>query len=557
MSRHATATPATPLGISTVLGLLFVARSGVGWLCAHRNGRQPEPALTVARVTTTRLRFVLNLGSGFAQLAAAFVSSFLVFRILVNSLGLVGTGAWVVVASVGEFLVLLELGAGVAIVKFASAAREEGDDEAFVTILRTATAFGLASAGLMLIAASVVAAGLGHWFRIDPSLLGEAKVALLVFACDAALTFATGAFRLALQARHRYDVVNWLYTARWLTRLAVLWIGLDHWPSLVFIAATGLACNALVNLIAALSARRLVAEVRAGIIGVRLGPWPRRVISYSVWILLAMLADRLAYPVDALIVGAALGAADVALYNAAWKLVEAIRAVGIATVPFFLPMASERHAGGRMESVKAIYYQGTRLVIALTYPLCAIALGAGDSLLEVWLGPDFVAVYTLLWLLLAPQLLIMTVNPSVPIGYGMGRQRPLVVYGLLVSAVKIGLSLLLVRALGMLGVAVATAVTLGLSALFNLHFHPRLIGFELRVYLRIVARGLVVLGVGVTVLRSLAGTLEPVTHLLVAGLCGALVAVVFLAWELTASERSELFSSLGDMLRRRDGSSSP
>jgi O-antigen/teichoic acid export membrane protein len=498
-----------------------------------------------------RRQFLVNVASGLGQLGAGMVTSVLLYRLFVDSLGLAATGVWVVVATLGDLMALLELGAGTAVIKLGSEARGRASEEDFAGVMRAAFRVSAWASGAVMAITTLLCWGLVSWFAIAPAQASAARWALLLVGLDTALTLASAPFRLALQSTHRYDTVNWLYSARWIVRFAALWAGLAHWPSLVLVAAVGLACNTTVNAISAAVAWRRVPLVREGLSPAPAGPWPRRIAGYAVWVAVSMVASRLAYSMDALLVGAFLGLREVALYNAGWRIVEVIRALGQAVVPFFLPMASERAASGRETSVAALFYQGVRLVVLVTYPLCALALGAGDSLLALWLGRDFTSVFPILWVLLVPQVAIMTVYPSGPIAYGLGRQKTLVLYGLTSAAANFALSVLLVRRLGMLGVALGTSITLVACGLINLWLHPRLIGFSLRIYLRIVGRGVAVLVFAVGVLRAVKPAVGELTHLVVALVLAAAVAPAFLVWELTAAERVELVSSLRGMLDRR------
>jgi len=501
-------------------------------------------------MTSERSRFLLNVAASLCQLGAALATSFLLYRVFVDGLGVPGTGVWVLVATLGDMLALAELGAGTAVLKFAGEARGRGDEGAFGAVMRSSFRIGAAAGLLVLAAGGALAWGLPAWFSIDAALAAPARLAVLVVAVDIALTLASAPFRLALQSAQRFDVVNWVYTARWLVRCAVLWAGLTRWPSLVFVAAVGLTCNLAANVACGAAAWRLVPAVRAGLARGAAAGWPRRIAGYAVWVAVSMIASRLAYAADAVLVGVFLGVREVALYNAAWRIVEVVRAIGQAVVPFFLPMASERAAGGRGGSVPVIFYQGVRLVVLVTYPLVAVALGAGDALLALWLGDGFAGVFPLLWVLLVPQVAIMTMYPSGPIAYGLGRQRPLVLYGLATAAANLALSLVLVRRLGMLGVALGTCVVLCACAAINLYFHPRLVGFSLRIYLRIVARGALPLAAAVACLRALRPALGDLALLLAGALAAPIVAVSFLAWELTPAERADLAASLRALARR-------
>jgi len=489
--------------------------------------------------------YARNALSALAQLATSVLTSVILVRLFIGRLGLAGNGAWVVVGTLGEILALFELGVGTAVVKFASEAHGRGDTTNVHAVLVAAFRFCILAAVLELGVAGTLAASLSSLFKIAAGQDGQASAAVLLVGLDVALSLGTSPYRLALQSVHRFDVINWLSLARMVVRFTVLAIGLHHFPSLVFVAAVGLVTGAATNAASVLFAVRSVPACRRWLRGDPVGQWPRRLMRYSIWVLVSMLSGRLAYSMDALVVAHFRGLADVTFYNGAWKLVELIRSVGQAVVPFFVPAASERQAQGRIETVPVIFYQGVRMVVVVTYPLCAIVLGVGDTLLALWLGPEFGRYYPILATLLVPQLAIMTVYSSLPIAYGLGRHRPLVLYGLAVSAVNLALSLALVRPLGLLGVALGTAISLSAAAIINLWVHPRLIGFDRRIYLRVVARGLAVVAPAIAALRLLRlANLGPWVELALASVVGVAVCGAFLAWELTPGERAGIRASI-------------
>jgi O-antigen/teichoic acid export membrane protein len=494
-------------------------------------------------MASAKARFLPNVASNLAQVLTGLATSFFLVRIQISHLGVAGNGAWVLVASLGDLLGLLELGVGSAVLTLASEARGRGDEAGASSVLRVARRFYLLAAVVAVGVSAALAVWLPALFELSTANLGQARQALVIVGVDTAATLATSPFRLALQARHRFDLINWCAMGRWLARFVLLWWGLERFPSLVFLAGVSLVVGSLANVITSLAGARQESLLRPSA-STSDGEIPRRVAAYAVWVVLAMLGSRLAYSADTLIIGAFLGTVEITCYFAAWKVVEVIRTIGQAVVPFFLPLASERAAQGRGEIVPVLFYQGVRAVIAVTYPLCAVTLGLGDVLLEAWLGISFARYYPLLVLLLAPQVAIMTVYPSGPIAYGLARHRPMVIYGLASALANLLLSMALVRPLGIYGVALGTAITLVPCAVINLWFHPWLIGFELRTYLRIVARGVAVLLLGIGVLRFVHLLLRGVWPQLAVGLVVALlVAAGFVLWELTAAERTELFAA--------------
>ncbi len=375
----------------------------------------------------------------------------------------------------------------------------------------------------------------------------------LFVGLEAAVTLGFTPVRARLQAIHRYDLVNWVFLGRLTVRFVALMVLLPLIPDMATIAACGLVSTAGANMVIAhLAKPRRGDELKTGPCGS--GLWSR-LAGYGFWVFLSMVGVRLAYTADTLVLGRFLPPATVTLYYSAWRIVELVRSIGHGAAPFFLPFGSERVGARDHGALPVAFYQGARIVTALTFPLGVVLLGAGGDVLRLWLGPDFTKAEIFLVLLLAPQLLILTFSPASALVFGMGRQRMLVIYSLFAGVLNVGLSIFLTRFLGALGVAVGTTVALTVSLIFNLWFFPRTIGFSRRIYLRIVGRGSALLVAGAVLVRSLAAAdQDPWMRLAIATLGGLLFIPTYIAWEFTALERQELIERIRGVERPgRDG----
>lgn len=492
--------------------------------------------------------------SSLGQLVIAIFSSLIVLRWSVHFLGEQGNGVWVLVATLGELLGLLELGAGTALVRLLAEARGLGDGRAEAHLRWMATRFFRAAALGAVAFTFVIAARLDAWFHVPANLAKEGQLALIVTGLEVALTLLFAPLRVAYQVQQEFHVLNGIAAVRWVVRLLAVWWLLPLWPSPVCVAAIGLATNLLAS--GALYWGRKVPMA---------GTKPadeeearelaQNLVSHSAWVALSLLASRLAYSMDAVVVGAALGAEEVSFYYSAWKIVEVIRNFGMAVLPWILPLAGEMHGGGQGERTREIFYLGEKLVLAVTFPLCVVALGQGDLILSWWLGERFARFYPLLVLLLVPQVVILSFYPTAPIANGIGRYREVVLYALVSGAVNFGLSVLLVRLLGLWGVALATTITLGACAVVNLFFHPWLLGISLASWASIFGRGVVILTVGVGFLRGLRSCgLGWSWELAVGCLVGGACFLAHLLWDARRATRVTLVGAFRQGLLKSTGS---
>ena len=174
-------------------------------------------------------------------------------------------------------------------------------------------------------------------------------------------------------------------------------------------------------------------------------------------------------------------------------------------------------------------------------------LGLRDRFLLLWVGPEF-SPTTAHPDSSPPQAGILTFLPSSSICFGIDRHRPFILYYLLSSLLNLTVSLLLVKPFGIWGVAWGTTVTLLLCFLFDLFFHPWLIGFPRREYLRILGRGGIFLLLSATLFlpwRGLRSTLLSLVLPLPLFPLGLFLGTLLL---YTRREREEMFHWLSGFL---------
>jgi O-antigen/teichoic acid export membrane protein len=332
-------------------------------------------------------------------------------------------------------------------------------------------------------------------------------------------------------------------------------IGLYVVPSLLVVALAGLLTTGLANLAIGVAARNAGMD---GVLGGREEPDVEAAVvpgfrSYALWAFAGVIAVRLAYSADSLIIGRFLDPVSITLYFAPWKLVEFVRMIGHGATPFFLPFGSQRWAVGDFEAVSTALYQGIRIVIILTFPLWVFLLGYGKDLLCLWMGPALRGSYPILVLLVMPQAVILCFSAGSSLLYGLGLHKYLVVVSLISGAMNVALSVLWVRSLGVAGVALATMVMLLLSFLFNATMYPIWLKASRAVVLRIIGRGVGVLGA----LFVFAASGNSVLHSALARLVlSASLAVgfipLFLVWEFSREEILGLRRLVLDALQRRN-----
>ncbi len=417
---------------------------------AGGSGTPPSPRGVLARNATWN--------------AASYVLHALVLLVLspfvVERLGHDLFGVWVIINTLTGYLNVADFGIRPAIVHFVARhhARDEIDEierhvhGAFVT---------LAIGGvLVLLATLVVAPRLGPWFGVAPGQSDAAGTALWITGLCLALNLPLNAFTAVLIGRQRFDLTCRIDLLSLVASTAgiVLVLALDGG-----IVALALVIG-LVEFGEMLWKTRLAFREQPG-----LTFWPRRasrravrgLLQYGGFNLIVTASLLLSDKTDAIVVGGALGAAFVTLFDRAAKLPVHARTLVFQVGRVLMPELGARDAvGDRAGVVRLLQGSSRRMLLAAT-PLLAWLVILGGAFLETWMHGD-----RSFRLEAGPSLVVLTFAALFPISsyplvmahQGTGRMKALALLSLGEGLANLGLSLWWVAGHGLVGVAFGTLV---------------------------------------------------------------------------------------------------
>ena len=234
------------------------------------------------------------------------------------------------------------------------------------------------------------------------------------------------------------------------------------------------------------------------------------------------------------------GAAAVAIYSVARKIVSGLTVVRQTFEYVLAPFASERHGKADIEGLRNVYAFATRMILAVFIPIATALMVLGDDLLGL-LKPEFLMGVTALIILTFGRGFEAASGPSAAIVEMIGRYRiPLInaLTGNLVSAI---LCIVLIPKFGVTGGAVAASVGLNVTAymaLGEVYYLHHLLPFDRKV-LRPLA--VTILGSGLFAAGVVeADALSPVIKISVAVAGLLLLYYVVLNLGLSAHDRAAI-----------------
>src|ERR1700683_3512919 len=426
------------------------------------------------RVQATKNVSAVWLGLLVQVAVGFFLSPFILHKLGDNAFSL-----WVLVFSLTGYYGVLDLGIRSSIVRYVARFAATRDEENLAKFLSTSVAFYAFVSLVVLFLTGLGFFCLPSIFKIPPDLLESSRVLFVLAGVSAALSFPLGVFASVLEGCQRF---SWLHISQigvTLLRGLLIAIALTRGGGLMAIGVITTAMTLVSYLIIMWLAYRAF-PLRFSSKAVDSQAF-RQMLSYSAFVFMILVADKLRFQTGPILVGAMISSSAVAYFAIGSKLVEystsAVRSMAIV----FTPMSSHLDATGDVVRLRQTLVLGSRACALVTFPLCAVIVILGRSIIEVWVGAHYLSSYLVLVILSVPRTLYLAQSPSTKILLGMGRHRTLATVLLLEGGINILLSILLSRHFGIAGVALGTAIPLTVTSVF---FLPRHVCHELDISLR-------------------------------------------------------------------------
>ena len=383
----------------------------------------------------------------------------------VRHLGQSAYGLWVLVASVTIYFSMLDMGYGVAQVRFAAKYRAQGDTNALNEVASTMFCLFTGIGLVAFLLAIVIALNLSHVFTLSPDQVRTGQIVLLCISAYVALGFPFSVFGgivNGFQRQYRNGVVAFITAITVAAvNVAVLLAGYGL-PELVA-ATTGV--RILSYLAYAMNAYRVFPALR-----IRPSYFKRErlreVTGFSVFILIIDLANKLNYSTDAVVVGAFLGTSAVAVWAVAQRLIEIVQRITDQLNAALFPVVVDNSTVQRVDRLQQILIQGTRLSLGMVVPLATVLGLTARPLVLLWVGPQFADSVNVIYILSIVVALRVGNATSTVILKGSGLHRFLAFSNLGMALGNIILSVLLVHVYGLIGVAIGTLIPMIVLAMF-------------------------------------------------------------------------------------------
>ena len=338
-----------------------------------------------------RNRIVSNVlwswGAHLVLVAAGFVLP----RMIDRSLGQGLLGVWDLCWSLVSYFTLLQGGIVSAVNRYVARHRAVNDiaglNIAVSSVTCLLTVLGLVSAGLSVAAAYWLPVFLGA--RLGPDI-DDAQWCVLLLGLSFSLELGTAGIAGVITGCHRWDLHNLIHVGTYGLRVIAMVVALALGWGLPALAAINLAAELLGRCVRITAAYRVCPGLRPRPGLVR---WhtAREMIGFGGKTFAMEASDILLNQSVAVLIAWVLGPAALAIFARPRALVHHVGVFAAKMAYVVSPTASALQSAGNHQEIRDLLIRVTRYAAYFVLPPVAVLAILGDSVLHLWMGPNYAA----------------------------------------------------------------------------------------------------------------------------------------------------------------------
>jgi O-antigen/teichoic acid export membrane protein len=401
--------------------------------------------------------YVRNAAANWMAFLFVAVVTFFLSPFIVHHLGDTAYGVWALLAALVGYLGLLDFGVRGAVTRYVAHHHAANDSESCSSIVSAGLAMYGMLGSLVIVIAVVIAYLSPFLFNIPEAYVDDTRIVLIVGGVTMAVTMLGAVFGGIIAGLQRFDISSGIEVAVTTIRAAAIVTALSQGYGLVSLATIHLAGSLLSGLTAWVIARRLYPDLRIRF-RVPLRAHMRTILSFSVYLSAIHVFGVLIYYTDVVVISVFLPISVVTFYAIAGNLCDNARQVAMALSALVTPRVSALTSTGS-KAVGGEILGVARAATLVTAPIAAIFLIRGESFINLWMGPEYgPASGEVLRILAFVTLLSGARSVAVASIIGANKHRALVPAYAAEALCNLVLSVLLVRPMGLVGVALAALI---------------------------------------------------------------------------------------------------
>ena len=414
--------------------------------------------------------------------AATIVTGFLMSPFLVRNLGDSVYGVWVLMGSLVGYMGLLDFGLTVSTVKYVAEYRAKGDQSAINKVVTGSLAV-YSAVGLLTLCIGAAASIYFNNIFESPLSRNVAAAVVILATINQAVSFPSAVFVGVIRGYQRYDLDAGITTVTIAVRSVLVVVLVRMGYGILALSVVTFTFDVIRMIYLAWWCYRLNPEIKIAREYLELKHL-RRLLGYSALVFVIVIAKRMIFFTDSIVVGAFLSTAAVTAYFVGNRLVLYLHSLVSEMVGVLTPAASDLDARNQHGTIKDLVLISTKYTLLLSLPAATIFFVLGGNFIELWMGPAYKSSWSIMIILTAGVLAHLVEMPSHTMLLGRGKHRIVAKLTFAQAIVNLGLSLWLVKPLGLNGVALGTSIPMIVFTAIAIPVYFRYLGIPLGEFAR-------------------------------------------------------------------------
>ncbi|WP_320129940.1 polysaccharide biosynthesis C-terminal domain-containing protein [uncultured Sphaerochaeta sp.] len=458
----------------------------------------------MTQMSRTR-QVTINAATNYIRFFFSMVVSFWLIPFIIRNLGQDMYGLWTLSFSLIGFFSLLDFGFGLGVVKWTGETKISGEVEYRNHMLSTVFFVYVFVAIVGMILLGGFSFFYAKVFSIPEPFQGIAVTVLLILGLRSLLIqIPLSLFKGILFGEQRIYQINIIQTIGTLLYASSAYVVLSQGKGVVWLAIVNCVSFLLENILYFLLAYKKVANLSISPKKVQ-KEYLREAVSFSFYSFLTTIAGLVLFQTDVIIIQITLNLTLVGLYSIAIKISEYAFLLTKQLVNVLTPLISELKEKKEYDSIRFLLLDLSKYIMATGVILTATIYVFGQELLVFWVGSEFTGATVPLLLLMTSFMISIPELIASNVLTMTGNQKFTAKVSVFSIIVNVGSSLLLVRPLGLVGIALGTLISsfvnnviLTLSKVAKEYEFPAY-WYLSKVFLPACLPGLALVGIGFTI----------------------------------------------------------
>ncbi len=389
--------------------------------------------------------------------AVTIITGLLMVPLMIRYLGDSLYGVWIFLNSIFMYLNIMHFGMGSSIVKYVSEAKGRNDNEEQNNVVNVIFfSYTWIAVTIFFVFLFLVLLAPGLFSREDIRTM-DLQIISIILVFNLCVSLPLSSFGGVIMGYQRFDIVNLINTVNTLARFLLIWIFLRKGAGVITIAAITLISSLSEGLLTYIYSKKLFPAFRFAYRYLTRDNL-RKILAFSGFSFISNIMDNLIYQTDYIVIGIFSTSSDVVNFSIPNRFVQYFRTIALQFFNVLIPTVSELEARNETEKIREITVQSIKYSYVFCFLIGTILLFFGDEMTEIWVGGKYVWTIGILIALTISHIVTIPLNIYRIVLWGLAKIKVPTILTTLEGLTNVILSVILIKSMGIMGVALGTAI---------------------------------------------------------------------------------------------------